>query len=170
MVSMLCLLPGCGSDNAGKGGASVKQEKTAKDAKSKDIRPITTLLSDKEGTAPPAPNAPNLPGNLSREKMEANIKATEKAMQDPKRQVVPGVTLENLEAKKEAAQKSLDPKREILPGMTLEQFNAKLIEEQKRGGPGSVFGLTQEQLKAKTMEARQAQEGQRPEQAFPTQK
>lgn len=168
LVSMLCLLPGCGSDNAGKGAAEVKKEKSAKDTKAKDMRTITTLLTDKEKTAPPEPNVAVLPGNMSREEIEAKRKATEQAMQDPKRQVVPGVTLENLEAKKEAA-KAIDPKREVLPGMTLEQFNAKLLEEQKRSSSANLFGLTQEQVRAKTAEAKQSQEGRNlsPDQAFP---
>jgi hypothetical protein len=172
--TLMFLLPGCGSDSTPKGAASAKKAQPAKSPGDKGTQMITTLLSGKEGDAPPIPTLDKLPGNLTREQLESNIKATEQAMRDPKREVVPGLTLEQMEANIEAAKRaSLDPKREVVPGLTLEQINANIMEAQKRSAPANVLsGFTEEQMKAKLAEAKQLQDakGQRPEQAFPSAK
>ncbi len=165
VLSILCLLPGCGSDSTPK---EAKKEKTAKGAGVKDMRTITSLLTDKEGKTPQVQQSEGNPFNLTLEEMEAKRKAAEKAMLDPKREVFQGLTVEQLDAKKEAARR-VDPKREVFPGMTLDQYNAKLIEGQQRQASNEILpGITMEQMKAKAAEAKQHQEaqGKSPEQVF----
>ena len=58
------------------------------------MRTITSLLSDKEGTAPQLQNLIGIPGNMIPEEIEARRKAAEETMRDPKREVFPGLTLE----------------------------------------------------------------------------
>jgi hypothetical protein len=166
--ALLFLLPGCGSDSNTKGAASGKKEKSAKSDTT--MRTITPLLSDKGGADSPLPRVDSLPGLGSPEEIEARRKAAEQAMLDPKLEVLPGLTLEQYEAKKEAARASFDPKREILPGLSHEQVEAKMREALKNPPQKELFsGLTEEQFKAKAAQAKQLQDAKsvRPEQMFP---
>ena len=132
---------------------------------------ITPLLSNKEGNAPQSQVLDRLPLDLTPEEIEAKRKVAEQNMLDPKYELFRGLTMEQMEAKREAARRIMDSKKfEIFPGLTQEQYNAKLMEEQKRrASTETLFGFTEEQMKAKAAEAKQAQDakGQRPEQLFP---
>jgi hypothetical protein len=172
--AMILLLSGCGSESTPKVAATGKKEKAA--PKGMDIKTITPLLSDKGGgTGPTLPQVDKLPGMPPPEELEAKRAAAAAAYEklDPKRQVLPGLTKEQLEAKIEAERaKRSNPKREILPGLTAEQLDAKLKAQRERPAtPMQVLpGLTQEQVKAKAAQARQIQEttkGTRPEHVLP---
>jgi len=174
--TMIFLLSGCGSDSTPKGAAPAKKEKAAQ--KGMDVKSITPLLTDKGGG--PGPLLPQvdkldkIPGLPPLEDLEAKRAAAAAAYEklDPKKEVLKGLTKEQLEKKLEAERaKRPDPKQQIFPGLTREQMDAKLkAQRELPAKPMEVFpGLTPEQLKAKAAQARQMQETKstRPEHVFP---
>jgi len=168
---MIFLLSGCGSDSTPKDAASGKKEKAAKSGST--MTEVKPLLSPKGGIAPPS-QLVNIPGMPSLEELEASRAAAARAYEklDPKSDVLPRLTKEQLEAKLAAERaKKPDPTREIFPGLTQEQLDAKL--KARHGRPSEAVeifpGLTKEQAKAKVAQAQQMQETKstRPEQVFP---
>jgi hypothetical protein len=169
---MIFLLSSCGSDSASKDAASRKKEKAVKSGST--IQTVTPLLSPKEGgTTPALQQSDKISGMPPREELEAKRAAAARAYEklDPKSEVLPGLTKEQLEAKIAAERaKKPDPARKILPGLTQEQLDAKLkAHRELPSTPVEILtGLTEEQAKAKAAQARQMQETKsaRPEQVF----
>lgn len=167
------LLSGCGSDSTPKGSAGGKKEKVSQSGSA--MKTVTPMLIPKEGgTAPKLPQLEKMPeGFPSPEELEAKRAEAARAYHklDPKAEVIPGLTKEQLEAKIEAQRaKKPDPTRAILPGLTPAQLDAKLKAYRERPTPpGPIHGLTQEQVNNKAAQERQMQEmeSHRPEQMFP---
>ena len=130
---MIFLLSGCGSDSTPKDAASGKKEKASKSGIS--MPAVTPLLSPKgSGTAPPVQKFDIIPG-IGTEEIEAKREAAERAWEklDPKEIVLPGFTKEQLEANIEAERaKKPDPTREILLGLTAAQLDAKVKANRER--------------------------------------
>jgi hypothetical protein len=170
---LIFLLSGCGSDSTPKDAASGKKAKADKSGVT--MRAVTPLLSPNAGgTAPPIPQLEKIPGLPSMEELEAKRTEAKKAYEklDPKQEVLPGLTKEQLEAKIAAQRaKKVDPTQQILPGLTMEQLDAKRKEFRERPStPGKVVhGLSEAQVKAKVDQERQMQEREhrRPEDMFP---
>jgi hypothetical protein len=134
ILTVFCLLPGCGSDS--KPGSSVagkeeKSSKSTKPGKSQGVMPLVLEEKTKSGNLGQAPKA-------SSQRIE----------------VLPGMTQAELEAK--AAESLVEMKKAaktrgpIVGGMTQEQLEAKYAESQKmlhsKGG-GEIFpGITQKEL------------------------
>jgi hypothetical protein len=171
VLSMFCLLPGCGSDSTPKGAASAKKEKAGKSVQDKDMKSITSLLSPNEG-ASQLQHVDNIPGMPSPEEIEAKKKAGAEwwDKQDAKYEMLPGLTKEQLEAKLEAARaKKPDPNVQLLPGLTQRQVDANLMAARQRPPLSGelVPGLSEEQAKAKLDQARrQAEDFRSPEKAL----
>ena len=164
--TMTILLSGCGSDSTPVSG---KKEKTAKNSMAANPGTITPLLADKGEKVHVAPNpalAGKLPGMLSEEELIARA-AKQKAefleKHDPATiEVLPGVTLEQLNAKIVASRaKMVEPKLEdVIPGLTKERYEANLAESRRRSSvPHELMpGMTEEQLNANLTQARRQQE------------
>jgi hypothetical protein len=173
ILSMFCLLPGCGSDSAPKSVASAKKGKPAKSGEA--VKAITPLLFDKEvvGTEPPLQPGAKHPLSLTPEEVAALRREAAARVQklDPKREIISGLTLEQLNTKLEAERaKKPNPNLAAFPGLTQGQLEAKREEAAKRGlTRGEVLpGLTAEQAQAGAEQARQRQEarGSTPAQVF----
>jgi hypothetical protein len=162
ILSMFCLLPGCGSDSTPKGAASAKKEKSGKSDGA--VKAITPLLFDKEavGTEPPLPPSGKHPLSLSAEEIEAKRREAAERLEklDPKREIIAGMNLEQLNAKLEQERaKKPNPNLEAFPGLTQGQLETKREEAAKRSAMRSEVlpGLTAEQAKAGAEQADQRQ-------------
>ena len=160
---MIFLLSGCGSDNTPKRAASAKEEKAAKSGSTMQTKePLFT--PKKGGIAPPLGRYDNVPGMpFQGKELEEKRAAAERAYEklDPKQLVFPGITKEQLEAKLKAERgKKPDPDRAIFPGLSPKQLDAKLNEQRKRGlEQVPIFpGLTEAQMRINAAQARQTQE------------
>ena len=134
VLTVLCLLPGCGSDSTPGGSVKGENAKTAGLGAKKSVA-VTPLLIDKDETGPgkmgtikqqPKSNfVEPIPG-VTQEKLEARAAADRKILESPDTEVFPGVTQAQLEARLAADKKSFDPKTaEVFPGMTQAQLEAQ---------------------------------------------
>lgn len=160
---MTFLLLGCGSDSTPQGVASAKKEKPAKSGAA--MKAITPLLFDKDavGTEPPLQPGDKHPLSLTPEEVEAKRREAAARLEklDPKREIISGINLEQLNAKLEAERaKKPNPNLEAFPGLTQGQLEAKREEAAKRSAMRSEVlpGLTAEQAKAGAEQAKQRQE------------
>ena len=115
---MIFLLSGCGSDSTPKDAASGKKEKAVKSGLT--MQAVTPLLSPKEGgTAPPLPQLDKISGVPTPEEVGGQESGGRRACEklDPKTDVLPGLTKEQLEAKIAAERaKKPDPERKSFRG------------------------------------------------------
>ena len=116
VLTVLCLLPGCGSDSTPGGAVKGKNAKAA-GAGAKKSAAVTPLLTDKEGMDPGARKIAKQPPDSQQNEVSP-----------------PGMTLEELKAKtaeQTAAYYNRDPNLiEVSPGMTLRQVKANAAREQ----------------------------------------
>ncbi len=154
VLSILCLLPGCGSE----GG---KKDKTA--ASAKGVKPLTKmpLTNFNGGTVKREPLPPTTevyPGLTVREVEERMVEARKRA-EAPDYQVFPGITKSELDAKISAQQRTAPEKTEIFPGLTKQELDARMAAHLSRSGnDGLPAGITKEELNAKLEEDRQRRE------------
>jgi hypothetical protein len=160
-VTVLCLLPGCGSDSTPGGSVKGKNAATATSPKPKKMQGSISLLVDKEETGPgkmgtikhqPEANLVEPIPGVTREEMEAKAAAERKIFESPDSEVFPGMTKAKWDERIEAERKSFDPKTaEVFPGMTKAQWDDRLEAERKNFDPkkAAVFpGMTKAKLEA----------------------
>lgn len=162
IVTVLCLLSGCGSDSK---PASVKNEKAVatspKNANSQAVMPLLhgqkVLLKEPKVSL----NSEGKPVFLgvTREEMEASVGADRKKFESTKGlEFFPGVTREEMEARVAADREKFKETSglEVFPGVTREQMEAKVAADYSKSYPKGreVFpGVTLEQMQSKQQQA-----------------
>lgn len=139
MVLAVCsILPGCGSD--GTPGASVKgkNDNAATGSKVPKMQGAIPLLTDTQGNggrlgslkkSPEVQRVEIFPG-ITQDELDAKKAAHDKKLKEPGLEIFPGITREQMDAKLQAHRKQvLDPDIEIFPGITQEQLNAKFAAQ-----------------------------------------
>jgi hypothetical protein len=159
IVTVLCLLSGCGSDSKPE-AVSGKKEKTAaspKAMKSQAAVPLNNLGGGSGGTVKREPLSPEteLAPGLTVGEVEKRNAATRKRVEDPDYELIPGITKKELDDKIAAEQKRLESgnsaSQEILPGITKQNLDAKMAAHLKMTGSsnGGLSGSTKEDLNAR---------------------
>jgi hypothetical protein len=139
VLTVLCLLPGCGSDSIPEGSVKGKNAKTATKSKLKKMQEPISLLADKYETGsgkmgkikhkPESNFVEPIPG-VTQEELDVRAAADRKILESPDTEVFPGMTQAELEARL-AADSSFDPKTaEVFPGMTQVQLDAKNAKQE----------------------------------------
>lgn len=161
IMALIGFLSGCGSDST---SVSETKDKTSK------VKPLADKLGPQKGPAPK--NKSQAGTNLSLqtfgltpEALEASKEAAAKI--DPKLEIAPGLTVEQLRARQaEAAQKMTDPSMEIFPKVYRGDIKPKLGTQILDNPNIEVLpGITLQQAKAK--QAAAVQENVDPRKIFP---
>ncbi len=116
VLSVLFLLPGCGSDSNSGGSLKGKNEKTIASGKATKMQGVNQLLTDKQG-----------------EMGKVAHKSDSQCLE-----VFPGITQAELEAKVAADRARIDPKHnEAFPGsgMTVAEMEAKVAAHRANSDP-----------------------------------
>ena len=131
MLTILCLLFGCGSDSKQSGSVSGKNEKTAKSSNAPGALQVMVDNETGPGKVKKEPVAANVeihPGaGVTVQEVEEWAAADRKRTESPTFEVLPGITRGELEARIAADRtRSESPNYEVLPGITKEQLDAKV--------------------------------------------
>ena len=159
VLTVLCLLPGCGSDSTPGGAVKGKDAKAGTSPKPQKMQGPISLMVGEEETAPgkmgKIKHQPEstvvepIPG-VTQEELEARAAADRKIIVSPDTEVFPGMTQREMEARR-AADAGYDPETaEVFPGMTQTEMEArqaadtssdpKTAEVFPRHHPGAVGG------------------------------
>ena len=164
IVTVLCLLSGCGSDSKPQ-AVSGKKEKTAAGPKAMNPRAGLPIMNLDEvagrGTVRREPvvdrKAEILPGaGVTIEEVEERVAAARKRTESPTYEILPGITKQELDAKIAANQNEQKRREsandEIFPGITRAELKDKIAADRKKEESGhEVFpGITMDELDAKT--------------------
>ena len=164
IVTVLCLLSGCGSDSKPE-AVSGKKEKTAASAqgmKSREALALKNLGEVSGGNVKREPLYPEteLAPGLTVADVEERMAATRKRVENQDYQVFPGVTKNELDNKIAVEQKRHESansaSEEILPGITKQELDARMAAHLKRTGASNegVKGVTKQELNARLEEDR----------------
>ena len=127
MLSILCLLLGCGSDSKQSGSVSGKKEKTAKssNAASNAAGTVNMMVDTNTGPGkinkePIARDVEVYPGaGVTAQEAEERVAADRQRTESPTFEALPGVTRAELDARIAADRKRRElPTVEVLPGVT----------------------------------------------------
>ncbi len=152
-LAIVFVLCGCGADSS-----SPKTE-PKKQISSKQAAPAPQGQESKAHKRGRNLLLSDAPTGLTPEELNARAKkeAAERVIRDPNFEVLPGLTLKEMEAKEaEALRKIKDPNMEVRPGLNVEQLRVKEAEALRKINDPTleVFpGVTVQQLRAKEAEA-----------------
>jgi hypothetical protein len=153
LLTILFLLPGCGSDSNPKGAVSGKNDKTAarQDKKANAAVPLVLeqgMAKEEAGKTAGVKklydrNAEALPGGTREEWVARNAAAVEIA-KSPGIEVMPGITREEMQARNAAAMEvAKSPGMEVMPGVTVEEMQARNAAALKTPQPLAMERMSQ---------------------------
>lgn len=159
IVTVLCLLSGCGSDSKPE-AVSAKKEKTAASPKAMKSRAVLPLQNRGEASGPNVKREPlrpetELAPGLTVGDLEERMAATRKRVEAPDYEVIPGITKKELDNKIAADQKRHESansaSQENLPGITKQDLDARMAAHLKRTGSSNegFSGITKQELNAR---------------------
>ena len=159
------VLVGCGSDSTPGGSAKEKAKTSATPTAKQPIAPTMVLMGGKGGSEAgkmgdikkgPERKSVQIPGMGTQEEMEARNEAAIKTMRSPGMEVN-GLTREEMEARNAAAlNMGQSPSMEVMPGVTLEEMKKKNAAAVKMAGslnPQVMPGVTLEEMKKRNAAA-----------------
>jgi hypothetical protein len=157
MLSIFCLLLGCGSDSKQSGSLSAKKEKTAKSSNAPGT--VNMMVNNNNGPGkinkePIARDVEVYPGaGVTAQEAEERVAADRQRTESPTFEALPGVTRGELDARIAANRKrSESPTVEVLPGITRGELDARIAANRKRSESPNyevLPGITKDQLDAR---------------------